>query len=227
MTTLLSVLLLIWLQGQSPAPIYLPVVLWVAGPIPTPTITSIPTATATSTPTETATATSTLTPTATPTATSTPTATATFTSTPTPTETSTPTATTTPSVTPTRTNTPTPTATPTPRPPEIAYISYSGADEYIRVTSPDRAQNLTNWSIRSYDGATCTPLTSQTYYFPSGYVLAAGASVYVHSGPSAYSSPPRDLLWTTNRMWNDDGDRGDLRNPSGVVVDTYAYGSCR
>lgn len=154
-----------------------------------------------------------------------PTATPTITPTPTHTPTATPTATATSTPTPTRT--PTSSPTPTPRPPEIAYISYSGSDEYIRIYSPDQAQSLTGWSIRSYDGARCTPLADQTYYVPSGYVLAAGASLYVHSGPGAYSSPPTHLLWTTSRMWNDDGDRGDLRNASGQVVDSYGYGNCR
>ena len=100
-------------------------------------------------------------------ATPTATATATMTASPTPTETLTPSPTSTPTVSPTPTATATPTATPTSRPPQIAYIHYSGGDEYVRIFSPDQAQNLTGWKIVSYDGATCAPLASQTYTFPS------------------------------------------------------------
>lgn len=35
---------------------------------------------------------------------------------------------------------------------------------------------------------------NQTFEFPPGYVLAAGGSVQVHSGPDAYSAPPDHLL---------------------------------
>jgi hypothetical protein len=31
----------------------------------------------------------------------------------------------------------------------------------------------------------------------------------------------------SNYIWNNSGDRGDLRNAGGQVVSTLAYGSCR
>jgi hypothetical protein len=171
--------------------------------------------------------TATSTPSRTPTATNTPTATGTPTQTRTPTATRTLTATPTPSQTPTATNTPTVTAVPHGEP-IIAGISYSGRDEYITITNQGAAgQVLTDWSIQSYVGETCQPSADQIYHFPSGYTLAAGASVRVHSGPDAVSNPPSDLRWTTGYIWDNNGDRGDLRSPSGQVVDSYGYGRCR
>ena len=154
---------------------------------------------------------------------------------PTPTPTETPTAT--PTLTPTSTATHTPTATATWTPTattvpasqlRIGTIQYSGTNEYIRIDNVGSGpQNLTGWSIQSYRNSDCQPDPTQRYTFPSGYVLAAGASVRVHSGPDATNNPPSSLRWTTNYIWHNDGDRGDLRNPSGQMVSTYSYGSCR
>lgn len=154
------------------------------------------TSTSTSTPTHTPTATATATPTSTPTFTVTPT----FTATPTPTRTLTPTATT---------------------PPQaqlrIGYLSYSGTDEYVRIENVGTApQTMTSWRILSVEG-------SQTYYFPTGYVLAAGSNVRVHSGPGAIHSPPADLRWTTAYIWNNDGDEARLYNAQGQLIDTWSY----
>jgi len=205
----------------------------------TPTATPTPSATGTSTPTGTATPTatpmSTHTPAATPTLTATPTHTATPTSTPmatpTPTGTSTPTLTKTPTVTTTPTPTATPsatstatatrTATPTqtlsPANLQIASLIYDGRDERIAITNYGaQAQSMTGWKIHSVVG-------SQWYYFPSGYTLAAGATVRVHSGPDASSNPPGDLLWTTAYIWNNDGDKAVLYNSAGQQVDSYCY----
>ncbi len=154
---------------------------------------------------------------------------ATATATQTPTLTQTPTIT----FTPTAPYTPTPTATPTATTAPAAQVSigaikYDGADEYIRIDNAGPgAQVMTGWRIQSYRGSDCQPDPGQWYTFPSGYVLAAGASVRIHSGAGAFSSPPGDLLWTTSYIWNNSGDRGDLRNAGGQVVSTLAYGSCR
>lgn len=167
--------------------------------------------------------TNTLTPTKIPSAVS-PTATPTRTNTPVP-------------PTPTRTNTPvppTPTyAPPTPTVPSaprvvIAAINPSGRDEYVTVTNRGGAdQDLSRWTIQSYSERTCQPEPNQIFLFPPGYVLAAGTSVRVHSGQGAIDNPPSDLLWTRDYIWNNNGDRGDLRTPDGQVVSSYAYGSCR
>ncbi|MGC8838368.1 MAG: lamin tail domain-containing protein, partial [Anaerolineae bacterium] len=82
----------------------------------------------------------------------------------------------------------------------IGYLRYLGSDEYVRIDNIGGAvQNMTGWRIWSVVG-------DQTYYFPTGYTLEAGASVYVHSGPDARHDPPTHLRWTTAYIWNDAGD---------------------
>lgn len=201
----------------SPNEVYLPLIAISGHEAPTATATPTETSSLTATPTETPSPTAT--PTETPTSTATHTPTATPTSTPTSTATHTPTA--------TVTWTPTVTSVPVAQP-RIGIIQYSGTNEYIRIDNFGSApQNMTGWSIQSYRNSDCQPDPSQRYTFPSGYVLAAGASVRVHSGPDATNNPPGSLRWTTSYIWHNDGDRGNLRNTSGQVVSTYAYGSCR
>ncbi|MFQ5594584.1 MAG: lamin tail domain-containing protein, partial [Anaerolineae bacterium] len=59
-----------------------------------------------------------------------------------------------------------------------------------------------------------------------GYILGAGASVRIHSGRDAVDNPPTDLLWIRRSIWNNSGDRADLLNAEGHLVDTYSYGEC-
>jgi len=111
----------------------------------------------------------------------------------------------------------------------IAGIRYETDDEYIEIRNQGTApQDTTGWKIQSYkynpDG--CEPYEGQVYPFPSGYVLTAGASVRIHSGPGAYSNPPSDLLWVTQHYWNNNGDKAILYNAADEVVDTYCYEQC-
>ncbi len=87
--------------------------------------------------------------------------------------------------------------------------------------------DLSGWINQSYGGDTCRPMPDQVFSFPAGFQLAAGASVLVHSGPGAFGNPPGDLLWTSKNIWNNTGDRADLRDAGGHVVSTWAYGRCR
>jgi hypothetical protein len=135
-----------------------------------------------------------------------------------------------PARTPTPTSTPTPTeiatSTPTSTPGtgvnalRISALSYSGADEYITIRNAGpTSQVLTGWRIVSVVG-------TQTFYFPSGFTLTVGATVRVHSGPGApVSNPPTDLRWTTAYIWNNDGDKAELRDAGGNFVDSRCYGS--
>lgn len=153
-------------------------------------------------------------PSATPTSTPTNTPTSTPTSTPTNTPTSTPTST--PTNTPT--NTPTPTNT---TPPQsdlvIGYLNYDSSNEYVRIANVGTAaQVMTGWSILSVVG-------SQRYHFPAGYMLAAGENVYVHSGQDASNSPPLHLFWTTAYIWNNAGDKAELYDANGNLVDDRCY----
>lgn len=100
---------------------------------------------------------------------------------------------------------------------DITTLVPAGADEYVRIENVGTApQTMTDWRILSVEG-------SQTFYFPTGYILSAGASVRVHSGPGAIHSPPTDLRWTAAYIWNNDGDEARLYNAQGQLIDTWSY----
>ena len=99
----------------------------------------------------------------------------------------------------------------------ISWLKYEGRDEYVRITNDgDAAQNMTGWSILSVVG-------NQRYHFPIGFVLEPGASVRIHSGPDAVDNPPTDLKWTDRYIWLNDGDKAELYNASGQLIDSYCY----
>jgi len=112
-------------------------------------------------------------------------------------------------------------ATPTPTPREntlrISALQYDGADEYVEITNDGpRGQDLYRWRILSVVGP-------QEYTFPWGIQLAVGASVRVHSGPSAIDAPPTDLLWQKAYVWLNDGDEARLYDDEGVERDRRGY----
>ncbi len=91
--------------------------------------------------------------------------------------------------------------------------------EFITVRNSSAvSQNMTGWTIMSVIGP-------QTYTFPAGYVLEAGASVRVESWRGAINNPPAVLLWTDAAIWLNSGDAAELRNAGGTLVDTESYGS--
>ena len=77
---------------------------------------------------------------------------------------------------------------------------------------------MDGWQIVSVVG-------SQTYNFPNGITLGVGQILRVHSGPGATDNPPSNLLWTTSYIWNNDGDKAELRDSQSNVRDTFCYGS--
>ena len=150
--------------------------------------------------------------TATPSITASPTFAAT--ATPTPTLPATPT----PTQTPVATSTPTPTRTVSPQARlRISCLSYSGRREYVCISNEGASpQDMTSWRLQSVVG-------DQWFTFPSGYVLGAGATVYVESGPDARHNPPTSLWWTAAYIWSNDGDEARLYNAAGKLVDSWAY----
>jgi len=99
----------------------------------------------------------------------------------------------------------------------IQTLSYSGRDEYVTIRNDGTsAQNMTGWRLVSVVG-------TQTYYFPGGYVLEAGATVRVHTGPDAWGNGASDLKWTAAYIWNNDGDKAELLNAAGTVVSSKCY----
>ena len=107
---------------------------------------------------------------------------------------------------------------------QIVELNPTGSDETIVIqnTGADPV-DMSGWSIQSYGGNSCQPVPEQVFTFPAGFQLAAGAVVRIHSGPNAAG----DLVWTTENIWNNDGDRADLRDAGGQVVSSKAYGGCQ
>ncbi|WP_169907659.1 S-layer homology domain-containing protein [Priestia abyssalis] len=111
-------------------------------------------------------------------------------------------------------NTVTPAPVPTPQPAaKIDLVSVNVQTETAMIKNIGTVNvDMTGWKLVSVEG-------NQTYEFPSGYVLKAGAIVYVTSGRNAKNQPPAYLKWTGSYMWNDKGDPAKLINAEGKVVE--------
>lgn len=106
----------------------------------------------------------------------------------------------------------TPWATP---PQQNALVTITGVNEDNETVSvKNNGTNnvdMTGWKLVSVEG-------NQTYEFPAGYMLNAGATVTVTSGPNAVHSPPSKLKWTTANIWLNSGDPAQLFNSKGEKV---------
>ncbi len=137
-----------------------------------------------------------------------------------------------PTPVPTATAPPAPTATATTAPPPgptatqapggsslvIEQLSGGTTPEFVIVRNVGTAaQDLSGWTLVSVVGP-------QTYVFP-GIAIAAGASLRIESASSAGSSPPTLLVWTAANIWNNAGDKAELRQPGGAVADSECYGN--
>lgn len=103
----------------------------------------------------------------------------------------------------------------------VILSEYGGTQvpEYMAVTNTGDADvDLSGWYLFSVRRGN----ENQTYTFAQGYVLAAGATVRVYSGPGAEAAAAADsgLFWTEKRMWNDEGDPAELYDAGGVMVST-------
>jgi competence protein ComEC len=118
--------------------------------------------------------------------------------------------------------TPNPTAIHTPVPgPDLYITTLSGSTtpEYVVITnSGTGAQNMTGWTLVSVVG-------SQTFTFPSRYLLDARANVRIESYTGATDNPPAVLLWNYSAIWSNNGDKAELRDAGNGLVDSVCYGS--
>ncbi|MCL6576676.1 lamin tail domain-containing protein, partial [Kyrpidia sp.] len=86
------------------------------------------------------------------------------------------------------------------------------SNEIVVIRNADSKDiDMTGWKLVSTEG-------NQTYHFPTGYVLKAGATVRIVSGPKAADMPPGQLAWTTANIWNNNGDTAVLYDASGKEV---------
>ncbi len=73
------------------------------------------------------------------------------------------------------------------------------------------AAQLSGWGIVSAVGP-------QTFTFPS-YTLQPGGNVSLHSRPDAAPTGGNVFRWSGAYIWNNDDDRGELRDPGGGLTD--------
>lgn len=97
---------------------------------------------------------------------------------------------------------------------KISTVQYSG-EEYIEIGNEgDEPVALFGWTLRDKND------TSQSYTFPEDTELPGGGTLQV------YTKPGHDYSFNSKRpIWNDKGDVIELVDPSGSVVDAYAYGT--
>lgn len=75
-------------------------------------------------------------------------------------------------------------------------------------------RNLSNWLIRDS--------SVHRYRIPAGFRLKAGRYVRIHTGNG--SDDGNDLYWRKGGyIWNNDGDRGTLKNKVGDIKDRCSY----
>lgn len=100
---------------------------------------------------------------------------------------------------------------------EITELFYDSRDEYIEIANNGPGgQDLTNWTIESVVGP-------QTYNFPITTTIGVSETIRIHSGPNATDNPPDDLKWSGAYIWNNNGDKAELRDDQGFVIDSVCY----
>ncbi|MGE8081451.1 S-layer homology domain-containing protein [Peribacillus loiseleuriae] len=106
---------------------------------------------------------------------------------------------------------PVPTPIPTPKA-NVSITNVDEAKEIVTIKNNGTSDvNMTGWKLVSVEG-------NQTYTFPSEFVLKAGKTVTVTSGPNAVDNPPTYLKWTTANIWLNSGDPAELYNAEGGKV---------
>lgn len=101
---------------------------------------------------------------------------------------------------------------------KIMLLSGTTAPEYIQIQNAGNGpQDMSGWYLESTVG-------SQVFNLPAGFTLESGDSVRVESFTGAVNNPPMALLWSTDAIWRNAGDKAILRNKTGVAVSTECYG---
>lgn len=97
-----------------------------------------------------------------------------------------------------------------PTPPVEKDVKITGLDlskEIVTIKNNETKDvDMTGWKLLSVVG-------NQTYNFPSGYILKAGATITIASGKSTGT-----LKWTGAYIWNDDGDKAELYDASNNLI---------
>jgi PKD repeat protein len=88
-------------------------------------------------------------------------------------------------------------------------------DEYVTVRNDGPWDvDMAGWTVGDEGG--------HLYHFPAGFVLAAGASVSIHTGVGGDTADVLHWGWH-EEIWTNRGDIAILRDPTGRIVSLYAY----
>jgi competence protein ComEC len=101
---------------------------------------------------------------------------------------------------------------------KLGQLSGASIPEYVLIQNTGTApQDLSGWYLESTIGP-------QTYNFPIGFTLAPGTAVRIESYTGAANNPPATLLWSTDPIWRNAGDKAVLRNRAGAAISTLCFG---
>lgn len=101
---------------------------------------------------------------------------------------------------------------------KITQLSGSTTPEYVLIQNTGTApQDLSGWYLESTIGP-------QTFNFPIGLTLNPSATLRLESYTGATNNPPSTLLWSTDPIWRNAGDKAVLRNRAGAAINTLCYG---
>jgi hypothetical protein len=102
---------------------------------------------------------------------------------------------------------------------QITLLSSNTTPEYLLLQNEGTvAQDMSGWYLESTVGP-------QTFNFPIGFTLPPSATVRIESYTGARNEPPQTLLWSTDAIWNNAGDKAILRNAAGAVISSKCYGN--
>jgi micrococcal nuclease len=88
-------------------------------------------------------------------------------------------------------------------------------DEYIIIKN-------NGYGGKSLSGWTLGDERNYRYMFPSGFFLAAGGSVTIHTGSGINTQ--QDVYWGNDSpVWNNDHDTAYLRDTSGALIDSWSW----
>jgi hypothetical protein len=88
------------------------------------------------------------------------------------------------------------------------------------------AQSLDGWRLQSWSPNNGCHVVPDQYFDFHGVVLEPGTSIRVLSAGQAVSSSATDIVWTTQNIWHNDGDRAELFDAAGTLVSEASYGDC-
>lgn len=90
-------------------------------------------------------------------------------------------------------------------------------DEWVEIANlGSTAVDLTGWQVKDESA-------SHRYNFPSGFVLAAGGTVRLHTGCGTDTDTLLYWCFTSSAIWNNSGDTVFILDPSGNFVDSKSY----